>query len=174
MGDVSNVVTPRMRLVLGTRALAEAELAGNARLAQLLEVEVPASWPPEAVREVLPVFFASCERSGVFGPWSLGWYGVLHDDGQPVLCGSIGFKHAPTPTGMVELGYSVLPAFRRRGVATEMVLGASRWALAQPVVLVVEAEVDHDNLASARVLEKAGFSACGAGIDPGTRRFRLV
>jgi ribosomal-protein-alanine N-acetyltransferase len=73
----------------------------------------------------------------------------------------------------VEIGYSVLPAFQLRGIATEMVIGASRWALAEPAVRAVEAEVRRDNRASMRVLEKAGFVLQGAGAELGTRRFRL-
>lgn len=170
---MTNVMTTRMRLVLGTLPLAEAELADNARLSALLGVQVPASWPPDTLRPVLPLFLASCKQSGSFEPWYLGWYGVLHADGEPTLCGSVGFKGGPTSTGMVEIGYSVLPAFQRRGIATEMVIGASRWALAQPRVSAVEADIARDNRASLRVVAKAGFVAHGAGAEPDTLRFRL-
>jgi ribosomal-protein-alanine N-acetyltransferase len=173
MPETTNVMTPRMRLVPGTQPLAEAELEDGARLAKLLGAEVPESWPPESLRPALPMFLASCKRRGTFGPWCLGWYGVLHADGRAVLCGSVGFKGGPTSTGMVEIGYSVLPLFQKRGIATEMVVGASRWALAQPGVSAVEADILHGNLASLRVVAKAGFRAHGPGAEPDTLRFRL-
>lgn len=170
---MTNVMTPRMRLIPGTLPLAQAELEGNARLSTLLGADVPAGWPPESLRPALPLFVARYEQRGSSGPWYLGWYGVLHADGRAILCGSVGFKGAPTLTGMVEIGYSVLSPFQMRGIATEMVIGASQWALAQPAVSAVEADVCPENLASLRVLGKAGFAAYGAGVEPGTRRFRL-
>jgi [ribosomal protein S5]-alanine N-acetyltransferase len=168
------VDTPRLRLVVGTLPLAEAELAGNAPLAALLGAEVPASWPPESLRPALPLFLARSKQTGCFAPWCLGWYGVLRAEAGDILCGSVGFKGVPTLAGMVELGYSVLPSHQRRGVATEMVTFAARWAIAQPAVGAVEAEALKANVASARVLAKAGFVAQGAGAEPGTQRYRLV
>jgi [ribosomal protein S5]-alanine N-acetyltransferase len=166
------VVTPRLRLVLGTRRLAEAALEGNSGLSALLGADVPAAWPPETLRPALPIFLARSKQTGHFEPWGLGWYGVLQADAGAVLCGSVGFKGVPTLAGMVEIGYSVLPSFQRLGVATEMVTFAAGWALAQPAVCCVEAEVSLENVASARVLAKAGFVPHGAGTT-GTRRFRL-
>jgi len=171
--DPTSVRTPRLRLVRGTRPLAEAELEGNARLSGLLQAEVPTSWPPASLREALAVFLSNCKQRGPSGEWCLGWYGLLCADEKAILCGSVGFKGGPTAAGMVEIGYSVLPLFQMRGLATEMVIGASRWALAQPGVSAVEAEVFRENRASMRVLEKAGFAAHGAGAELGMRRFRL-
>lgn len=168
------VPTPRLSLVVGALQLAEAELQGNAALAALLHAEVPASWPPESLRPALPLFLARCKQTGHAGPWCLGWYGVLRAEGGPVLCGSVGFKGVPTLSGMVEIGYSVLPSFQGRGVATEMVTFAAGWALEQPSVGCVEAEVLYENVASARVLAKAGFAPQGPGLVSGTRRFRLI
>lgn len=96
-----HVTTPRMRLVAGTRALAEAEISDAAHLAVLLGAEVPTSWPPESLKDVLPLFLKNCTQSGACGPWNLGWYGLLETDERSVLCGSVGFKGAPTSAGMV-------------------------------------------------------------------------
>jgi [ribosomal protein S5]-alanine N-acetyltransferase len=152
-----------MRLVMGTQGLAEAELASNSRLAILLQASVPASWPPEALRDALPVFLAQLKRPSQYYPWYLGWYGILMSEGAPVLCGSIGFKGAPCAAGVVEVGYSVLPEYQGRGIATEMVLGAATWALDQAGVRAVEAEADPTNIRE-----------CGPGLDPNTCRFRLL
>jgi RimJ/RimL family protein N-acetyltransferase len=169
-----DVLTQRMRLVHGTRLLAEAELEGNQQLAELLQVQVPGAWPPESLREARHSFLAMYRQASSHAEWHLGWYGVLQSDEEPVLCGSVGFKGPPTEAGVVEIGYSVLPLYQGRGIATEMVLGASRWALQQPGVHAVEAEVLEGNLASLRVRAKARFSERGSGIEPGTRRFRLT
>jgi len=169
------VKTPRMRLISGRQDLAEAELSEPGRLAALLNATVPREWPPETLRDALPLFLSSCLQSGIFGPWTLGWYGVLEMTGAPTatLCGSVGFKGSPDPQGIVEIGYAVLPAYQRRGLGTEMVVGLSRWALGQSGVKEVHAEVTPENKSSVRVLEKSGFIASGPGQESGTTRFRL-
>jgi [ribosomal protein S5]-alanine N-acetyltransferase len=171
---MAGVTTPRMRLTAGTRVLAKAELEDAPRLSALLEAEVPPSWPPESLEHARRLFFRRCEQTGIWGPWNLGWYGVLRANGRATLCASVGFKGPPSPAGMVEIGYSVLPDFQRQGIATEVVIAMSRWALDQPAVRAVEAEVLYGNVASLRVLANAGFSALGPGLERGTRRFRRV
>jgi ribosomal-protein-alanine N-acetyltransferase len=169
------VKTPRMRLISGTRDLAEAELSERGRLAALLNATVPGAWPPETLRDALPLFLSSCRRSGLFGPWTLGWYGILETTGSATstLCGSVGFKGPPGPQGVVEIGYAVLPDYQRRGLGTEMVVGLSQWALGQSGVKEVHAEVSAENRSSVRVLEKSGFIASGSGQESGSLMFRL-
>ncbi len=164
--------TCRMRLVSGTQALAEAELSELGKLADLLGASIPPSWPPEILREVLPTFLESCRRMRNYGPWTLGWYGVLKEDDTAVLCGSVGFKGPPNTQGMVEIGYSVIPEYQGRGIASEMVDALSRWALSCPEIQLVEAEVLTDNPASMRVLEKVGFTQSGPD-QSGAVRFHL-
>ena len=59
--------------------------------------------------------------------------------------------------GVVNLGYSVHPAFRRRGFATRAARLASDWALGLPAVARVEAGANKENTASLAVLRRAGF-----------------
>ncbi|MEA2700534.1 MAG: [ribosomal protein S5]-alanine N-acetyltransferase [Myxococcales bacterium] len=162
-----------MRLVPGTRALAEAEISDSARLATLLGAEVPTDWPPESVRDVLPLFLENSVDSADGGRWNLGWYGLLQIRETLVLCGSVGFKGAPTSAGMVEIGYAVLPAYQRRGIATEMVTALSEWALSQPKVTLVEAETALENAGSVRVLKNAGFVICSTAGATAPARFQL-
>jgi RimJ/RimL family protein N-acetyltransferase len=168
---VIRIATDRLIVTSGTERLAEAELADSSRLGLLLGARVPPSWPPESLQDVVPTFLAACRARGDCGPWTLPWYAVLKTSDGAILCASIGFKGSPRAM-RVELGYSVLPEFQARGIATEMVMGVSRWALAEAGVAGVEAEVFSSNAASARVLEKAGFEPCGPGLEPGATRYR--
>jgi RimJ/RimL family protein N-acetyltransferase len=165
------VATPRLLVTSGTEQLVDAELTDPGRLGSLLGARVPPSWPPETLEDVLPTFLATCRASANCGPWTLPWYAVLSEPDGAVLCGSIGFKGPPRAMS-VELGYSVLPEFQGRGIATEMVIAVSRWALAETGVAIVEAEVFSGNVASARVLEKADFEPSGPGVEPGATRYR--
>ena len=74
------------------------------------------------------------------------------------------------PLGMVELrvegfkadvGYVLARPFWGRGFATEALRPVVAWALAEPGIYRVWAVCDTENLASARVLEKAGMSREG-------------
>jgi ribosomal-protein-alanine N-acetyltransferase len=162
--------TDRLRLVAGTEALAAAEIKDEAEFARLLGVLVPETWPPENLRDVLGYFYALHLEHPEWEGW-LTWYAVRIDSAHPILCGSVGFRGPPDEQGMVEIGYSVLPGFEGRGLATEAVAGIVQWAKQQPEVREIEAETNTDNEASIRVLEKNGFICAGAGSEPNTLRF---
>ena len=89
-----------------------------------------------------------------------------------MLVGGGGFL-GPPQGGAVQIGYSLLPEFQRRGYATEMVGGLVRWALSQPGVDSIAAETEWANPASVRVLEKVGFKPAGSATEPGGARFEL-
>lgn len=82
---------------------------------------------------------------------------VVHRDDRVVI-GDAGFMGPPDASGSVELGYSIVPAYRRQGYAVEAARALLEWALARPDVTRVGAECFPDNAASIRVLEKIGMS----------------
>ena len=63
--------------------------------------------------------------------------------------------------GDVEIGYGVAEDWRGCGYATEAVAALVDWALKQSGVMRVTAETGPSNIASRRVLEKAGFVRTG-------------
>jgi ribosomal-protein-alanine N-acetyltransferase len=162
----------RLRLVPATAESVEAEMADPARLGRLIDAEVPDDWPPETLREALPRYHQWHREHPEWTGW-LEWYGVRLDLAAPVLCGSAGFHGPPDDRGMVEVGYSVLPAHRRRGLATEMVAALVLWARTQSAVCRVEAETTVDNPASIRVLEHVGFRLVGSSDQTGSVRYCL-
>lgn len=95
-------------------------------------------------------------------PAERGWYAIRsieeRDSGQ--LVGDLCFKGLQAD-GTVELGYGIRDDCQNRGYATEAVRAVSEWAMRQPGVRRVEAETEPWNLASQRVLEKAGYLPTG-------------
>jgi ribosomal-protein-alanine N-acetyltransferase len=87
------------------------------------------------------------------------------------LIGETGFHGPPDASGTVEVGYSILPAYRGRGFATEATRALIRAALARPEVRRITAECLDDNHASLRVLEKLELRRVGSA--GGTLRFEL-
>lgn len=87
------------------------------------------------------------------------WVFTLRADGRFV--GIAGLRDRPEG---VELGYAVLPEFRRRGMATEMARGVL--GVAPPARVFARTRLTH--AASRRVLEKVGFKFEAEGWEDGT------
>ncbi|MGW3271322.1 GNAT family N-acetyltransferase, partial [Streptomyces kronopolitis] len=82
---------------------------------------------------------------------------VLTDAATGTALGSIGFHGPPDDEGFVEIGYDLSPSARGAGWATEAVRLLAGWATARPEVRTVCALTEPENVASQRVLERAGF-----------------
>ncbi len=63
--------------------------------------------------------------------------------------------------GSTEIGYGIAENFCGCGYATEAVTAVTLWALSQKGINRVTAEVDKENVASVKVLEKSGFTPTG-------------
>ena len=61
----------------------------------------------------------------------------------------------------VEIGYVLAQPYWGKGLMTEAALAVTKWLLEQPAVFRIFATCDVENLASARVMEKAGMQREG-------------
>ena len=66
-----------------------------------------------------------------------------------------------TEKGTAEIGYGIAENYQGCGYATEAVSALVGWALNQPEVSCVTAETEEANIASQKVLKKAGFVPTG-------------
>jgi len=80
------------------------------------------------------------------------------------VVGGIGFM-GPVEGGEIEVGYGVVPSRRGHGYATEALVALLALAWHESALTTVIASTDLANLASQRVLEKAGFVRAGATED---------
>jgi RimJ/RimL family protein N-acetyltransferase len=150
------LTTARLRLVPASPATIAAELEDHATLARVLGAVVPPDWPPEYHdRETLEFW-----RERLLEPGAAGWwlhYAVLSKPETPTLVGSVGYK-GPPADGAVEIGYSVVPSWQRRGLATEacQALIAAAWKRGATVVLAHTLE---HLTPSIEVLHKLGFES---------------
>ena len=121
--------------------------------------------------EVLKTAYSEMLAGSLKNPGQRIWHAlwVLQlNDGSGRIAGSLSFKGL-NDNGMVEIGYGINPEFEGKGLMTEAVSAVVRWAANQPGVLSIEAETEHDNIASRRVLEKAGFIPSGVVGQEGPR-----
>jgi RimJ/RimL family protein N-acetyltransferase len=154
----------------------EAELTGQEMLERALGVVVPEEWPPELFDEAAVRFALERFREN---PGWLDWgfrYFVFRDPsgGPGVLAGAGGYKGPPDEDGSVEISYSVLREFRRRGIATEATRGMVDRAFADDRVRLVFAQTLPELIPSIGVLIKTGFVFAGPGNEDGVIRYELA
>ena len=109
-----------------------------------------------------PPFLFECAIKGGEADWVMPRLYV--DEGAVRVVGAGGFKHVPRE-GRVEIGYAMSPLCFGRGYATQGVRLLCAEGFASALVDEILAETSPVNLASQRVLEKAGFTWYGAGTD---------
>jgi [ribosomal protein S5]-alanine N-acetyltransferase len=152
--------TLRLDLIPASVGLLNAELASVAELAEFLGANVSEEWPPgEYDADAIAFFRMRLLESPDAAGW-YAWYVLERSVGgrTPLLIGAGGYFGPPGTNGIVEIGYSIVPAFEGRGYATEVVGALVARAFSFPDVVRVIAHTDTDNHGSAKVLLKNGFS----------------
>ena len=139
----------------------EAILSEPQRLAEMLDVSIAEGWV--AFPESIPRGYEYLKAH----PDALGWwmYFFIHVTDEKLM-GYGGFKGKPNESGMVEIGYSIAPEYRGRGMATEAAQGLIDYAFSHPQVKTVDAHTLAEVNPSTRVLEKVCMRKTGELKDP--------
>ena len=151
---VNHIVTERLRLRQLEVGEARALLDGRAHPAR----PWISGYPIEGTLIAVEAFLRQVSAAG--GPGPYGVYQLIRQSDYLVV-GDIGFHAPPDRSGTVTVGYGLAPPARGHGYATEALRGIIDWALEQPEVRRVEADTSHGNLASRRVMERAGMRYVG-------------
>ena len=105
-------------------------------------------------------------KQAVETPEDLPWItGILWDDEEQAAVGQSGFHGAPDAAGMVEVGYGVDPAYRRRGYARAALELAIEHARSEPTVRTLRATISPDNEASLGLIAQYPFVRNGEQWD---------
>ncbi len=160
---VTDPVTPRVRIVqLSPDALAAlargdldtaTELSGLPLTPYTVSEERIGVWRRRAVQVV---------ETPEDQPWVTG---VLVDDETGEVVGGAGFHAAPDANGLVEVGYGVDPAYRRRGYARAALLLMIDRARSEPSAEVFRVTVSPDNAASLGLVAQLPFVEVGEQWD---------
>lgn len=141
----------------------DALLAGDREAAGvLLGASVPDEWPDEDDRWLLRLRSEQIREDASTVPWLVRAIVRSADDR---MVGHIGFHGPPDDKGIVEVGYTVLPEFRRSGYAEEAVRAMLDWAHERHGITRFRASVAPDNDPSLALVEKLGFFQVGVQWD---------
>jgi RimJ/RimL family protein N-acetyltransferase len=123
----------------------------------------------------LSAYFAGPDWRGVWrrrsaqveqDPASAAWVtGVVWDERQRLAVGRAGYHGPPDASGLVEIGYAIDPAYRRRGYARAALEVLLRRAADDPRVRTVRVTISPDNVASYRLAAQYGFVEVGQQWD---------
>ena len=170
----ARIRTERLDLVAGSASVLRAELAGRQSLEAALGIRIPDRWPPELYdADAIEWMLARLEEDARFEAWGFRYF-VLRptsESERAVAIGAGGYKGPPTAEATVEIGYSILPEYQRRGFASEAVTGLLDHAYAHSEVSKVIAETLPELEPSIGVLRRTGFELEGDGSEPGVIRF---
>ena len=165
---IGDLKTQRLRLVAITPAMLKADEAANGSLAKILGAQVTTEWPPEHWE---PHVYHFIEKQYVDEPHTRGWHRYMVLQGRhATLIGAVG--GFPKLEGDVEIGYSTIPSFQRKGYGTEAAQALVEWLLTQQDVKSVSAQTYPRLPESIKVMERCGMTYVGPGEDDGTVRYQ--
>lgn len=118
-------------------------------------------WVAAQSSEALRAAYTEMLNSSRTHPDQWEWYALwMIESGDGAHLGEFCFKGV-SEEGITEIGYGIAENRRGCGYGTEAVSALAGWALAQPCVTAVTAETEASNIASQRLLKKAGFMPTG-------------
>ncbi len=157
-----HIETQNLKLIPCNTEILKAAVQGNDTLAQKLGVSVQEIWTEFGVGALQYSLYKLVESEDENGWWT--YFPVHKRDNE--LIGSGGYKGKPTEDGTVELGYEITPAYRNRGLATEMTKGLIENAFNDVRVKTIIAHTLGQENPSTSVLEKCGFEKVQEINDP--------
>jgi RimJ/RimL family protein N-acetyltransferase len=140
--------TPRLRLEPVTAELSAIANDGVGALARTLEADIPSDW----VRAGLPLV----RQRHAPGAWRPIRCVAVHRAEQ-VVVGDIRFERIRSDDEVYEIGYAIIPAYRRQGLAVEAAGRVIDWLFGEARAALVIAGCDRKNRGSVRTLRKLGF-----------------
>jgi RimJ/RimL family protein N-acetyltransferase len=166
--EVPPIVSARLELISMSPQMLEALLEGRRNEArQLLGVAVPDDWDSR-YDGFIRLRVEQMRRDPAIQEWLVR--ALVLRGAEREMVGHAGFHGPPgvnakrKPTA-VELGYTIFPPFRRRGLGAETAAALIRWAHEERGVEDFVASVAPDNAPSLAIVRRLGFVQTGEQWD---------
>ena len=168
MSDSHSIDTPRLILrLLPAPALAALVVGDRTEASRLAQCDL-AGFPDDQL-SIAEIRLKDLGLDADYLPWSLR---VMALKPSLAFVGHFNFHSKPNAAylkelapGAVEMGYFVLPEFRRQGLAEEAALGMMAWASQAHGVNRFVVSISPENAPSAAMARKLGFARIGSHID---------
>jgi ribosomal-protein-alanine N-acetyltransferase len=159
------IQTPRLKLIALTAEQLRLYLEDPDQLEQTLGFPVARAILTEIVHRAIRIKLSKMAQAPAQDyAWYTYW--LVVPTARPYGAGLAGFKGVPDGQGEVELGYGIDPACQGQGYATEAARALIGWAFRSPACSsVIAPNTLRSNVASNRVLEKAGMSVYAETAD---------
>jgi RimJ/RimL family protein N-acetyltransferase len=167
-----DILTPRLELIAITLDMIHAGFAKSPDFAKLVNADLPEGWPPADWDDHAYEYVV--DKMTRY-PNSHGWgrYIALKptaqestNAGRRTLIGTCGATLPIEINDDPEIGYGILPAYQRRGYASEAVAALIEWIFSHPHVRSVNAQTFPHLQPSLGVMAKNGLQFVGPGPGP--------
>ncbi|WP_163654304.1 GNAT family N-acetyltransferase [Listeria sp. PSOL-1] len=145
--------TERLLLIEYEYKMIQATIVGIQELEYTSGYQVSANWPGIDFFFYLPFVLENIQRK----PWMTRWTRLIVLQSENKIIGEIGGQGDPDQTGEIELGYSIVPEYQRRGYMQEALQAMLIWLTKQAEIKRIFARCYEQNQASIHVLQKTGF-----------------
>ena len=163
------IYSPRLELIAMSPDFLSASLAGDLEAAsRLIDLVIPDDWLGS--KWLMEIRLAKMRANPALEPWLLRAVGLRE---TRTMVGFIGFHTQPgaeylnsyAPDG-VEFGYTIFPAHRKSGYASEAAQALMEWATREHGVKRFVVSISPANEPSLRLARKFGFRKVGTVTDP--------
>ena len=150
----NRIVTPRLRMVQldVDEAIALVDGRGGS------DRPWAPGYPDDGALVAAGFVMTAAQHGRDLGPY--GTYEIIRRSDGAVI-GAAGFLGKPDETGAVRVGYGLAESARGHGYATEALKALLGWARGQDGLTCVLADTTRTNVASQRVMERAGMHRVG-------------
>ncbi|MFJ5562308.1 GNAT family N-acetyltransferase [Lysinibacillus xylanilyticus] len=146
--------TKRLRLIPLNAKFLDILINDEQSLAIELSVSSKKAFLDEELRQALKFRLSKVLENEQNYIWYTNWLIVSKEEN--CIVGGIMLKGLPNEQGEVVIGYYTFPQYQGKGYMTETVRMMKDWLLRQSKVKYVIADTDKKNIASHKVLRKAG------------------
>mgnify|MGYP005753542213 FL=1 len=147
------IETKQLKIISCDTEILSSAIEGNVMLAKKMNVTIPVDWTEFGKDALLYSLQKLAESEEEKNWWT--YFPIFKEENK--LIGSGGYKGKPSKDGTVEIGYEIAPAYRNRGLATEMTQGLVTNAFKnEKVRSIIAHTLGHEN-PSTKVLHKNGF-----------------
>lgn len=151
-----SIDTKRLRLVPMTYDFVMKIMENDLSAYRLIGAVKTETWPECAdIRDILHMIRDSLSHKPKPDGFD-SWIFISKEDHR--IVGDGGFKGGPNENGIIDMGYAIVEAQRRKGFAFEAVSALLKWGLSQECVTAVTADCIDSNIPSIKILTRLGMN----------------